>query len=154
MSVSEQLLATAYKARIVTYREQTLLARPEVARRELAQVEATVEDLKALVHMTAPGHPNIQRELQRGIVANHGPEPLTVRVEGQKVVAVGAAPRNLFGRVKGDPTYVAHDRNSVHTDARAKLRAARQLRNALREQINSQDPLITLLQGALNAFSR
>lgn len=95
--------------------------------------------------MTEPGRPNATTVLDRGTVANHGPERLAVQVDGNDVVVV-------TGKSAGAQTMVM-ERGKVHTDARLKYATALALRDTMVEHLNGQDWMITTLRGVANALN-
>jgi hypothetical protein len=144
LAISERLIDRAYRQRIVSEAETHPLRHEELSRRELRRVEASIRDLKALIVMTEPGRPNATRVLDRGIIANHGPERLAVQVEGEEVVVV-------TGKSAGAQTMVIK-RAEVHTNARLKYATALALRDTMVQHLSGQDWMITTLRGVANAL--
>jgi hypothetical protein len=148
LSISQRLIDRAYKQRVISEAETRPLRYQELSRRELKRIDATVRDLKALMTMTEPGRAMGRVILARGSVGNHGPERLAVQADGEKVYVVT---RRYFGR--GGEQVMMLDRQAVHAEARAKYATASALRNAMADQINEQDWMITTLRGVANTFS-
>ncbi|MEZ0310201.1 MAG: hypothetical protein ACAI38_00410 [Myxococcota bacterium] len=148
MSISQRLIDRAYKQRVISEAETRPLRYQELSRRELKRVDATLRDLKTLITMTDPGRAAARVILARGSVGNHGPERLAVQVDRDKVYVVT---RRYFGR--GGEQVMMLDRQAVQAEARSKYATALALRNALADQINEQDWMITTLRGLANTFS-